>query len=604
MASSSVTSIGTSASSLTGSPFAVSGLSSGMNWQTIVQELGTIERAPETQWQNQQVAFNQKNAAYTTVATDLTNLQLDAQTLLDPSFYRSVVASSSASSVATVSAAASTTPGSYVFNISQLATPAQMVGNSNVSQVLDPGGDPNTVTVGAAGFATPVTAGTFTVNGATVNIATTDSLQTVFNNISSATGGKVTASYNATTDKISLASSDGSAIVLGSTTDTSNFLGEAQLYNDNGSGTTNTGTITSTAPLGHLNMAATLNASDTQTTITDGGSGNGAFTINGVTINYNASSDTLQNVLNNINASAAGVSAAYDPINNRFVLANKSTGDVGISMQDVTGNFLAVTGLSGGTLKHGQNLVYTLNGSSQNIVSQSNTIGASSSGITGLTVTALAATTGSIPPVTVTVGADTAGISTAIQKFVTDYNTTQSYISSQMAVTTAPDGSVTAGTLTGDTNANDIVTTLRSMATAVKNIAGTSGAVKTLADLGFQSNGHNNTIALANPGTLTSALTNSLNDVKALFSDPTYGLAVQLNKYITATISPSGTLTGQQADLTKQSTDITTQISNLENKIASDTAMWNSEFTNMETATAASNQQLTYLSQGVANGSL
>ena len=49
--------------------------------------------------------------------------------------------------------------------------------------------------------------------------------------------------------------------------------------------------------------------------------------------------------MNNINDSAAGVSASYDPINNRFVLANNTTGDVGISMQDVTGNFLAATGL-------------------------------------------------------------------------------------------------------------------------------------------------------------------------------------------------------------------------------------------------------------------
>lgn len=501
--------------------------------------------------------------------------------------------------MATASAAASTVAGNYTFNITQLAKPAQIAGSANVSQVLDPGGDPSTVTVGAAGFSTPVTAGTFTVNGAAVNIATTDSLQTVFNNISTATAGKVTASYNATTDKISLISSDGSPIVLGSSADTSNFQAAAQLYNDNGIGTNNTGTIASTAALGHVNIAAIMNVADTQTPITDGGSGNGAFTINGVTINYNSSTDSVQSIINNINASAAGVSAAYDPIKNQFVLANKNTGDVGISMQDTTGNFLAATGLSSGTLKHGQNLEYTLNGGTQTIISQSNTIGASSSGITGLAVTALA--TGLM---TANVSADTTTISNAIQQFVTDYNSTQSYISSQMAVTTAADGSVTPGTLTGDGNANDIITTLRSMAGAVKTIAGTSGAVKSLADLGFQSNGQNNTLALSNSDTLTSALTNSLNDVQKLFSDPTNGLAVLMNNYINGATSPTGTLTGRQADLTTQSTDISTQISNLENKIASDTAMWNSEFTNMETATAASNSQLTYLQQGVANGSL
>jgi flagellar hook-associated protein 2 len=303
--------------------------------------------------------------------------------------------------------------------------------------------------------------------------------------------------------------------------------------------------------------------------------------------------------LNNINASAAGVSASYDPVNNRFLLANKTTGDVGISMQDVSGNFLAATGLSGGTLNHGKNLLYNLNGSSQQLVSQSNTIDSSSSGIVGLSVAAL--TTGTT---NVSVSSDTNTISTAIQKFVTDYNSAQSFITSQQAVTTAADGTVTPGTLTGDTNANDIATTLRSLAGAVETIAGTSGNVNSLADLGFQSNGNDNTIALSDSSTLTSLLTTNINDVKALFSDSTNGLAVQLNNYINNTTGENGTLTGRQADLTQESSTIGTQITNLETKISNDTDQWNSEFQAMETAESQTNSELTYLSQGVANGSL
>ena len=606
MATSSLVSIGSPVKTSIGQSLAVSGLASGMNWTSIVQELGNAERAPETQWQNQQTTIAAQNASYATITSDLTTLQTDAQNLLDPSFYRTVAATSSNSSVATATAASGTPAGSYKFNIQQLATAAQITGTSNISRVLDPGGDPSTVTIGAAGFATPVTDGTFSVNGAQVNIATTDSLQTVFNNISTATSGKVTAGYDATADKITLTSSDGSPIVLGSSTDTSNFLQTAQLYNNNGgtTTTTNTGTITSTTALGHVNMAATLATADFQTTVSDGGSGNGAFKINGVTINYNATSDTLQDVINNINASAAGVNASYDPINNRFVLANTNTGDVGISMQDVTGNFLTATGLAGGTLQHGQNLVYKLNDGTQTIISQSNTISPTSSGITGLTVTALAPTTGSTPPVVVNVTSDTSTISTAIQKFVTDYNSVQSFIKSQQAVTTAADGTVTPGTLTGDTNTNDISTTLRSLATAVESITGSSGSVSQLSDLGFKSNGQDNTIALSSSTTLTSMLTSNLNDIAALFSDPTKGLATQMNKYITATIGPNGTLPARTSDLSQESATISTQISNLENKIGNDTSQWNSEFQAMETAQAQTNSELTYLSQGVANGSL
>jgi flagellar capping protein FliD len=77
-----------------------------------------------------------------------------------------------------------------------------------------------------------------------------------------------------------------------------------------------------------------------------------------------------------------------------------------------------------------------------------------------------------------------------------------------------------------------------------------------------------------------------------------------MNNYITATIGPNGTLPTRTADLTQESATIGTQISNLENKITNDTNQWNSEFQNMETAEAQTNSELTYLSQGVANGSL
>jgi flagellar hook-associated protein 2 len=604
MAISTVTSVGSTSSneSSTASSLAISGLASGMDWTTIVQELAQAERAPETQWEAQQTTIGTENAAYATITSDLTTLQTDAETLVDPSFFDSVTASSSNSTVATASVASGTPPGNYTFDISQLATAAQMNGTTLVSQVLDPGGDPSTVTVGSAGFATPVTAGTFTVNGAQVNIATTDSLQTVFDNIASATlaaGNQVTATYNASTDKITLASSNGSPIVLGSAADTSNFLQDAQLYNNNGGASDNTGTIASVSALGHVNTAATMNDADLKVPISNGGSGQGAFKINGVTFNYNASTDSLQDIIDNINASAAGVTASYDPINNRFVLDNATTGDVGISMKDVTGNFLAATGLSGGTLSHGQNLLYTMNGGTQQIVSQSNTIAPTSSGITGLSVSALSTGTA-----TVNVSIDTATISTAIQKFVTDYSTAQSYIASEQAVTTAADGTVTPGTLTGDTTTNDVSTGLRSLVDSVENITGTSGAVTSLSDLGFESNGNNNTITLSNSTTLTSMLTTNLKDVAALFSDPTNGLATQVNAYITNTIGTNGSLPTRTADLNQQSTDLTTQISNLETKITNDSDQWNSEFQAMETAESQTNEELTYLSQGVTNGSL
>ena len=607
MASSTLASIGTNLSnvggSLTHSQLAISGLASGMDWTTIVTELAQAERAPETQWKTEQTTIANEQSDYSTISSDLLTLQNDALTLTDPSFFNSVVATSSNSAVATASTTSGTPVGTYSFAISQLATAAQINGATGISQPLVPDGNPADVTIGTAGFATPVTAGAFTVNGAQINIATTDSLQQVFDKIASATaaaGNAVTASYVPGNDAISLTSSNGSPIVLGSATDTSNFLQVAQLYNNNGGTSNNTGTITSTEALGHVNIAADMSAADLKTPITDGGSGNGAFTINGVTFNYNASTDSIQDIMDNINASAAGVSVSYDAINNRFVLANTSTGDVGISMQDAAGsNFLAATGLSSGALSHGKNLLCTLNGGSQQIISQSNTISSASSGINGLSVTALATGT-----TTVDVSPDTTTISNTIQQFVSDYNTLQTYMSSQEAVTTAADGTVTPGTLTGDSTTNDLVSNLRSIMGVVENIPGTSGAVTGLFDLGFESDGSNNEITLSSANTLTSMLSSHLSDVAALFSNSTSGLATQVDKYIANVNGTNGELPTRTADLSQQNTDITTQISNLETKIANDTDQWNSEFQAMETAESQTNQELTYLSQSVTNGSL
>ena len=586
--------IGAASTNTSSTPnLAVSGLASGMNWQTIVQELATAERSPEIQWQHQQTNLSTQKAAYTTIGTDLAALQADLKALQDPTLYQSSMAQSSNTAIATAATAANATTGSFSFNIQNLATAASVTGTPNISQTLAPGGNLG-VSIATAGFSTPVNTGTFTVDGAQVTIGSTDTLQTVFNNIATATGNKVSASYNSTTDEITLASSDGSAVALGSAADTSNFLQVAQLYSNN------TNSVTSASALGRVNTTTTMTGSGMATAVTDGGSGHGAFTINGVSINYNATADSVQNVLGRINSSTAGVTASYDSVNNRFLLTNNSTGNVGISMQDVTGNFLAATGLTGGTTTAGTNLKYTLNGSSQVLQSQSNTITPASSGINGLSVTALAASP--TTPVTITVSNDTSKVSTAINQFVTDYNAVQNYISSQQIVSTSSSGAVTPGPLTGDQTANNLSDTLR--ASSFFAGAGLSSSITNLGALGIQTNGQTNTLAVSDTTAMSTALSTNLSSVQSFFADATKGMATLLNNSITNLTGPSGALTNHQASLTAQNTNIATQISNLENKITSDSAQWTKEFTAMEQAQSSVNQQLTYLSEQVTNGSL
>ncbi|HLH52255.1 MAG TPA: flagellar filament capping protein FliD [Verrucomicrobiae bacterium] len=579
-----------------GVDLSLSGLASGLDWKTLVQELASAERAPETQWQSHQATLNLQNAAFGQIKSLLTTLQTDVQALKDPTLYSSAAAASSDPTLSTATAVNGATLGSFTFNVTQLATAAQLNGTTDVGAAISSDGNLANVTIGSAGFATPITAGTFTVNGQQVTIATTDSLQQVFGKIAAATGNAVAASYNSTpgqptSDKITLTSS--SPIVLGSATDTSNFLQVAQLYNNG------TGSVTSHSALGSVLLNANLADSNLRTAVTGDTTGQGQFTINGVAISYNVSSDSIQNIIDRINASAAGVTASYNAQTDGFVLTNRTTGDVGIAAHDVTGNFLAATGLASGALARGQNLLYTLNGGSTQLVSQSNTISQSSSNITGLSVTALAKGIS-----TVTVSSDTGKVQTAIQNFVSAYNSVQTYISSQTSSSTDSSGKVTAGILAADPSANGIASSLRSLSFAPSALAGLPSSLNQLADLGIQTNGQNNTIAISDTTALTNALTSNLSHVQSLFADPKNGLAVQLDNFLTNTVGDNGTLTQHQANLTTQSQSIDQQVAALEKTITSDSARWTTEFQAMEQAQAQINQQMSYLTQQINNGTL
>lgn len=564
----------------------LSGLASGIDWTSIINEMLTIAKAPEAQMQTQQTTDNNKNSAYQTIGKDLTTLQGDITTLSDPSFFDSRTTSTSDPSVATATAAESTPMGNFTFNVSQLATAASQLGTAVAAKPLSSTSDVSGVVLGTAGFATPITAGTFTVNGKTITVATTDTLQSVFDQINTATGGAVTASYDPSTDEISLTSS--SPIVLGSAADTSNFLQATELYNNG------TDTVTSTSAVGGININSTLASANLGTAITDGGSGNGAFTINGVTINYNASTDTINDVLQRINSSAAGVTATFNGVNNQFVLTNKTTGNVGISVQDVTGNFLAATGLSGGTLQSGNNLQYSINGGATQ-TSESNTIDASPSGLTGLSITALGTGT-----TTVTVGSDTSTIATAITNFVNDYNTVQNYISSQTSTSTDSSGNTTPGLLTGDLDSEDIETSLRQLVGAVP---GGSSVIHDLNELGVASNGTDNTLAAPDATTLANTIASNLADVKNMFTNTTDGIATQLTTYLNDVNGPNGVLANDEQNLTNESNDITTSINNLNQRLTNEQTELTAEFTAMETAINTINTEKQYLTAYFNSGS-
>lgn len=559
----------------------LSGLASGFDWQSLIDQLIAVGRAPETRMRAEQSTLAQRKNAYATINTQLSTLKSRAETLSKETLFSSRLTGSSDTNTATSTVESGATVGSYLFHFTQLASAAKQRGTQNISKPLNATNDVSSLVLSNAPFSTALTGGTITVNGKQVSIATTDTLQAVFDKIQTATGGVVSASYDSATDKINLTSAQ--EIVLGSTTDTSNFLQVAQLRN-NGSGA-----VSSSSSVGGVRLSSALTSANLTTTVSDGGSGAGEFKINGVSISFNTSTDSVQNVLDRINNSAAGVTASYDSINDRFTLANESTGDVGVALEDVTGNFLSSTGLLNGTLERGKNLLYTINGGAQ-LTSQSNSVTSGSSGLTGLSVSAL-----KLGDATVTISNDTEKIKTAIKDFLTDYNKAQSLIDTQSASSTDAKGVVTAGILASDSTITELAGKLRSLTFSPGG--GSTSAIRSLADLGVDSNGKDNSLTLTDDAKLDEALSGELDSVTNLFTKATTGLAVQLKDYLETTTKEGGTLATRQDIFTKQSGEIDNQITALERRLAEEQQRLTDTFVAMESAQAKIKEQLSYLTK-------
>ena len=318
----------------------VSGLASGFDWKALVEQLTQVERIPEQRLQSDQAKIQQRNNAYSAIKDQMNALNTRVQALKEPAFYDGRLSTVGDSTILTASAGTGAAIGNYTFNITHLGTAATLQGATGINKPLNATNNVSALNIKTANFASPVSAGTFSVNGQQVTVftetdvskgQTADTLQTIFDKISTATGGTVTASYDSAADKITLSSAG--PITLGSAADTSNFLNVAKLN-------TGPGPVSSIARLGSIVPSSNLSSANFSTIVTDGGAGAGEFKINGISIKYSATADSVNAVLQRINDSGAGVTASYDSINRTFQLTNKVTGNIGVAVQDVTGNFI------------------------------------------------------------------------------------------------------------------------------------------------------------------------------------------------------------------------------------------------------------------------
>ena len=329
----------------------------------------------------------------------------------------------------------------------------------------------------------------------------------------------ITNDANGRANIVTVTSSQGN-ISFGNGADTSNFLSASGLI------TSATGsTRSSTNPLSRASQSAKLQ--DVGFNAGPLAAGPHNLVINGVEVAYDASTDSMTDVVNRINASAAGVTARYDSITDTFRLQNTKTGTLSITVADdgAGGDLAAKLGLIGATFTEGENAAYSIDGGPAQS-SASNTI--THNGV-GVTLNAL--TNGT--PATVTVTQDATSALAAVKGFVSEFNNVMTAI----GTATKADGSRennTSGPLSGDASLRQLKSDLRSIVTSMGvNIDGT---FTTLSQIGISFG--------AVGSALGSTNTLQLDEAKfkmALADDPAGTQALLSSLTLSASLQPGGT---------------------------------------------------------------
>ncbi|MGH8018565.1 MAG: flagellar filament capping protein FliD [Opitutaceae bacterium] len=560
----------------------LSGLASGFDWLSVVDQLVELQRVPQDRMRTEKTSNTSKLSAFSTLRTKLTALQTATTALSSDSLFnqRTAASSNTASSWA-VSAANGASAGEYVVDVSKIATHSVRSGAANVAGGLNPTSDVSGLVLSEMRLATAVTEGTFTINDAQIDILSTDTLQEVFDKISAATSGAVTASYDAGTDRISLSSA--AEISLGSGVDTSNFLYAAKLFN-NGSNSiqsaSNLGTLSLDDTIADAGLAGAITAVD--------GSGNGSFSVNGIAIAFNVNDDSIRDVMNRVNESAAGVTMSYDSANDRFTLTNRNTGDLGISASETAGGLLDALGLSGSaTLTRGTNAEFTVNGGGT-IVTPTNTFDETALGVPGLSVTAT-----SVGAETITVSSDTESIDEGIRGFITAFNDLQSYIDTQTNVTISSEGEVEAALMAGNQEMTSIARELRSL--AFDAVAGASATMSRLESIGIDFDGSSSQLSVRDEGKFSQALKSNLSDVAKLFSTSETGISNRIDSYLTQLTETNGLVDIQENSLERQNRSLDQQIADIERRLVAERTRLEGSFIRMEEAQSLMNSQLAAL---------
>ena len=224
------------------------------------------------------------------------------------------------------------------------------------------------------------------------------------------------------------------------------------------------------------------------------------------------------------------------------------------------------SGTDAGYITLSSNASYTLDG--LELSSSTNTVTA----LSGLTIKLTGEGSS-----TLTVGANTEGLKTSVESFVTAYNTLITVTNALTRVSATDDGSSTeAGAMVGDASVRSLLTSIRS---ALSDTSGASGNLNVLAQLGVTTN-KDGTLAI-DDAKLTSSLESNYADVKEFFAGSN-GLLSRLGDVTSAYTASGGLLDTREKNIQSTLNDLASQQEALDRRIESVTASLYTKYNNMD----------------------
>jgi flagellar hook-associated protein 2 len=567
--------------------FTIGGMYSGLDSANIIKQLLAVQRAPAVRLESESTELDTQKSALSAIKSSLTTLKARVDALKDTTVFSARAATVSSTAVGTATATASASVGSFKLEVTQVASASTLkTGSAGVAgKATD---IPSGTSLASSVFGTSAQ-GTFSLNGVSITIGASTTLNDIASMMSSGTGA--TATYNTSTGKFELSS--GSPILLGTAGDTSDFLQQAQLFNNG------TGTVTSETGVGRISSSAALSAGNFSGIA--GSVTGGTLVINGVNVDY-AASDSLATVLARINDSAANVVATYDRYSDQVQLTSKTRGALDISVADSGGGTLAqALGLTSANrvLSMGDSTQFKVNDGPAR-TSSDETLTEAELGLTGLSFTAIA--TG-ITQVNVT--ADSSGIKAKIDALVEQYNSSQNLIESY--VKGDPDSDSENGALYGDSTFAFLQSDLRSGFGGILNASGTK--YRMLEDLGIKGNASDYTVTALDSSALDTALSTAPDEVAEMFTDVLDGLSRTLGDRLDAyagdvtLYGTAGVIKAREDYIVKRQDTIDDEIARIDAQLVAERVFLESQFAMLESVSGQSQQMSSQLSGLTSNTS-